>query len=224
MLKKPLHTSIAVERDEFESYEVEEENLHIVISVKDFRAIVQHAVSLRGDVSAAYSSPSQPMQLRYDGDEMKCEFVLMTVGERGATGQKAKSRTNARAPRQQLEATASRATSHAPAPAPAPVPQPVSQRAQQAVAQPAPIPSLRPSIVRPSQRPPPVALREESLFVTQEDDQWNPVDENDEDEEDNARLEWNANDVPVKRSFSLVALRYVGSREANITSSSITRP
>ena len=210
VLKKPLHTSIAVERDEFESYEVEEENLHIVISVKDFRAIVQHAVGLRGDVSASYSSPSQPMQLRYDGAEMKCEFVLMTVGERGAAGQKTKSRTNVRAPRQQLEATTSRATSHAPAPAS--VPQPVSQRTQQAAAQHAPIPSLRPPIVRPSQRPPPVALREESLFVTQEDDQWNPVDENDEDEEDNARLEWNASDVPVKNPLASVAFRSVAEK------------
>ena len=149
------------------------------------------------------------MQLRYNGDEMKCEFVLMTVGERGAGGQKTKSRASARAPRQQLEATASRATSRTPAPAPQPQPQPVPQKAPQPAVQPTPMPSLRPSIVRPSQRPPPVALREESLFVTQEDEQWKPVDDGDEeDDEDNARLEWNASDAPVRHPSSITTFEF----------------
>ena len=40
VLKKPLQTSIAVEADEFDDIDVEDK-LHIVISVKDFRAIIQ---------------------------------------------------------------------------------------------------------------------------------------------------------------------------------------
>ncbi|RYO87713.1 hypothetical protein DL766_005018 [Monosporascus sp. MC13-8B] len=198
VLKKPLHTSIAVERDEFESFEVEEERLHIVISVKDFRALVQHASISGGEIFASYSLPSQPMQLKYDGAEIKCEFLLMTVGERGAPGQKAKTaRANAKVPRQQLEAGASRATSHAPTP--------VRQPVQQPAAQSNPMLSLRPSISRPSQRPPPATLQDESLFVPQEnEDQWEPVNlGEDEDEEDNARLEWDASGIPHQSSMNM---------------------
>lgn len=189
VLKKPLHTSIAVERDEFEDFEVASENLHIVISVKDFRAIIHHAALIGQDISARYSTPSRPMQLKYDGDGLKCEFLLMTVGERGAAGQRTKkARANNIAPRPQLEAVASRATSNAPTPAPRPTPRQD------------PMPSLRPPNTRPrpSQRPPAShpELDEESLFVTQDnDEQFNPYDpdENeDEDEEDNARLGWDA--------------------------------
>lgn len=192
VLKKPLHTSIAVERDEFEDFVVEEDKLHIVISVKDFRAIVLHAGILGSQISAYYSMPSKPMQLRYDGDGIKCEFLLMTVGERGAPGQKTKkARGAAKGPKpQQLEAAASRAASraasHAPTPAPKlPTPKPQASRPDP------PVPSLRPSISRPSQRPPPATFESESLFVPQDDEhQWDPVNAGEEEDEENARLEW----------------------------------
>ncbi|KAK8055900.1 hypothetical protein PG993_001127 [Apiospora rasikravindrae] len=191
VLKKPLHTSIAVEKDEFDTFDVSEDKLHIVVSVKDFRAITQHAAFLGSEVSAQYSMPSRPMQIRYDGDGVKCEFLLMTVGERGAPGQRTKRpRAGARpTPRaQQLEAAASRATSNAPTPAPRPPP---ATRRE-------PIPSLRPTAPRQSQRPPPATLDHESLFVPQDDDyQWEPVRMNeDEEEEADARLEWDASDRP----------------------------
>ncbi|KAI1143650.1 Rad9-domain-containing protein [Hypoxylon sp. FL0543] len=187
VLKKPLHTSIAVERDEFEDFVVEEEKLHIVISVKDFRAIIQHAAFLGSQISACYSMPSKPMQFKYDGDAIKCEFLLMTVGERGAPGQKAKkTRGNAKGPKPpQLEAAASRAASKAPTPA-RQVPAPKAQAPRVD-----PVPSLRPPITRPSQRPPAATFESESLFVPQDDEhQWDPVNVGDEDEEENARLEW----------------------------------
>ncbi|KAI1393343.1 Rad9-domain-containing protein [Hypoxylon trugodes] len=190
VLKKPLHTSITVERDEFEDFVVEEDKLHIVISVKDFRAIIQHAGFLGSQISAHYSIPSKPMQLKYDGDGIKCEFLLMTVGDRGAPGQKAKkARGSAKGPKPpQLEAATSRAASHAPTPAPQ-LPPPKSQALR-----PDPVPSLRPSISinRPSQRPPPATFESESLFVPQDDEQqWEPVNVGeDEDGEENARLEW----------------------------------
>ncbi|KAI1658276.1 Rad9-domain-containing protein [Daldinia decipiens] len=187
VLKKPLHTSIAVERDEFEDFDVQEDKLHIVISVKDFRAIIQHANFLGSQISAYYSVPTKPLQLKYEGDGIKCEFLLMTVGERGAPGQKTKkTRGSAKGPKPpQLEAATSRAASHAPTPAPRMPPQPQAPR-------PEPVPSLRPSIVRPSQRPPPATFESESLFVPQDDEhQWDPVNVGgDEDEEENARLEW----------------------------------
>ncbi|KAI1326637.1 Rad9-domain-containing protein [Xylariaceae sp. FL0255] len=201
VLKKPLHTSIAVERDEFDSFFVEEDKLHIVIGVKDFRAIIQHAFILRSDVKAKYSTPAKPMQFRYDGDAIKCEFLLMTIGERGAPGQKAKrARANAKAPRGPgLEASTSRATSRAGSHAPTLVAPP------QAVApppktRPNPIPSLRPGVERSFHRPPPATLEEEALFVPQDqdnDEQWNPVTLDEDDEEDqNARLGWDASGNP----------------------------
>ncbi|KAI1758985.1 Rad9-domain-containing protein [Hypoxylon sp. FL1150] len=188
VLKKPLHTSIAVERDEFEDFAVDEDKLHIVISVKDFRAIVFHAGGLGSQILAHYSMPSKPMQLSYDGDGIKCEFLLMTVGERGAPGQKAKkSRSSTKGPKApQLEAATSRATSHAPTPAAQlpPPPQPSVPRTD-------PVPSLRPSISRPSQRPPPATVNSESLFVTQDDEhQWDPVNVNEEEDEENTRVGW----------------------------------
>ncbi|KAI0887582.1 Rad9-domain-containing protein [Annulohypoxylon maeteangense] len=188
VLKKPLHTSIAVERDEFEDFVVEEDKLHIVISVKDFRAIIQHAGFIGCPISAYYSIPSKPLQFKYEGDGIGCEFLLMTVGERGAPGQKAKkTRGGAKGAKPpQLEASTSRAASHASTPAPR-IPPPKSQGPRVD-----PVPSLRPPITRPSQRPPPATMQSESLFVPQDDEQqWDPVNVGeDEDEEENARLEW----------------------------------
>ncbi|KAI1878266.1 uncharacterized protein JN550_000448 [Neoarthrinium moseri] len=190
VLKKPLHTSIAIERDEFEAFEVAEENLHIVISVKDFRAITQHAAPLSSGITAVYSTASRPMQLSYEGDGLKCEFLLMTVGgERGDSGQKAKkARANAKGPRpNQLEAATSRATSRALTPAQDAAP------AGRSSTRPDPVPSLRPPVTRLSQRPPPPTFEDDSLFVPQDNDnQWDPVNLNEDEEEENARLEWNA--------------------------------
>ncbi|KAI0004868.1 Rad9-domain-containing protein [Xylariaceae sp. FL0662B] len=199
VLKKPLHTSIAIERDEFEVFVVEEDQLHIVISVKDFRAIIQHAGLLGREISAHYSVPARPMQLKYDGDGIKCEFLLMTVGERGAPGQKAKkARGNAKGPKPpQLEAAASRAPSHAPTPAP-------QSNAQPQVPRPVPVPSLRPPIVRPSQRPPPATLESESLFVAPDNDfQWEPVDVNEDEDEENTRLGWDTSADPQPSGMNM---------------------
>lgn len=135
------------------------------------------------------------MQVKYDGAEMKCEFLLMTVGERGAAAAKTKkARTQAqaagRAP--QLEAAPSRANSHAPTPVPrVSAPTPVSARSNA-------VPSLRPPILTPSQRPPPPTYQEESLFVPQDtDQQWDPVGMGDDDQEEDAQLGWDASDNPV---------------------------
>ncbi|KAI0015447.1 Rad9-domain-containing protein [Xylariomycetidae sp. FL0641] len=188
VLKKPLQTSIAVDRDEFDNFDIEEDDLHTVISVKDFRAIIQHASLLGSDVSAHYSVPTQPMQLVYNGDGIRCEFLLMTVGERGAAVQDSKkSRATAKPPRPQLEATASRSNSKGPTPVPQPAPS-----KPQASRQP-PIPSLRQPVTRPSPPRPPATMESESLFVPQDnDEQWEPVDVDQDEEEDDARLGWDA--------------------------------
>lgn len=199
-----------MEADEFDDIDVEDK-LHIVISVKDFRAIIQHAGITGNDISARYSVPTRPIQLSYTGDAISCEFLIMTVGERGSNpGQKTKKgRKNAaqsNGPR--LEAT-SRRTSVAPSEAPQAQPQPpLPSRPQQN-----PTPQLsaaRASAsrigafdLRPSQRPPPPpTMRSESLFV--EDEGWEPVRDEDEDVEEDARLEWDHSVDPVSSYDSLL--------------------
>ena len=218
MLKKPLQTSIAVEVDEFDDIDVEDK-LHVVISVKDFRAIIQHAGITGNDISARYSLPSKPIQLTYSGDAISCEFLIMTVGERGSTtGQRTKkgrkAATQDSAPR--LEAT-SRRTSVAPSEAQAPQSLPPTGASSTINADPSPASRMMPPAItpqmsgaratisrlgafdlRPSQRvPPPATMRSESLFV--EDESWEPVEDEDEDDEHNARLEWDHSE-PVSRT------------------------
>ncbi|KAH7308104.1 Rad9-domain-containing protein [Stachybotrys elegans] len=211
VLSKPLQTSIAVEADEFDDIDVEDK-LHIVISVKDFRAIIAHAGITGNDLSARYSIPARPIQLSYSSDAVSCEFLIMTVGERGSNpAQKTrKGRKNAKDnAASRLEAT-SRRTSMAPSEPPQ---RPVQLRPAQAQPTPVsmvphPTPNLsagRASIsrsgafdLRPSQRPPPATLRSESLFV--EDDGWEPVREEEDEEddgEDNARLGWDHSADPT---------------------------
>ncbi|TDZ18750.1 DNA repair protein rad9 [Colletotrichum orbiculare MAFF 240422] len=194
VLKKPLHTSIAIEVDEFEDLEVEE-RLRIVVSVKDFRAIILHAGTSGSNLSAKYSTPARPIQFAYQGDGLNSEFLLMTVGERGNPGQKTKKGKGKAGPRQQqLEAAAgSRRQSAAPS-------EPLEQPAAHSMPPP-PVASLRGAArtslfdLRPSQRPPPATMRSEGLFV--DDQEWEPVrDEADEDEEENARLEWDHSEHP----------------------------
>ncbi|TGJ88409.1 hypothetical protein E0Z10_g306 [Xylaria hypoxylon] len=180
VLKKPLQTSIAVARDEFDKFHVEEENLHIVISVKDFRAIA--------DAAQIRRRRHQVRVLAYD-----------CWGAWG-TGQKTKkTRGNTKGPaKPQLEETVSRADSHAPTPAPAPAPITPQSRVNRIL-------SLRPPIERPSQRPPPATLESESLFVPQDnDEQWEPVNvDEDEEEEENARLGWDTSNNPNPSAMNM---------------------
>lgn len=208
VLKKPLQTSIAVEVDEFDDIDVEDK-LHIVISVKDFRAIIHHAGNTGNDISARYSLPARPIQLTYASDAISCEFLIMTVGERGTNptqrtkkGRKSNNAQQSTGPR--LEA-ASRRTSVAPSEAQA---QPQERDAQQmpppARAHPHPTPqpsTARASAsrigafdLRPTQQAPPPTNQSESLFV--EDEGWEPVHDPDDDEDD-ARLEWDHSADPV---------------------------
>ena len=80
VLKQPLQTSITIDNLEFENFKVEEQ-LHIGISVKDFKAIVTHAETLKTSITALYSLPARPMQLNYHEHGMQCEFTLMTIGD-----------------------------------------------------------------------------------------------------------------------------------------------
>ena len=175
ILKQPLHTTIAVDTLEFGEFSVEEK-LHIVISVKDFKAIVAHSGISNTMVKALYSHPASPMQLSYSEDGILSEFILMTIGDsRGASATPAPnaSRANSKRPasRQPLEATSS------------------SKRA--AASMPPPPTSAAPSLAReasrvprPSPPPPQPSVQSQSLFLPADDDdrQWDPSNYDDDDE------------------------------------------
>ena len=186
VLKQPLQTSITVDNLDFENFKVEEQ-LHIGISVKDFKAIVTHAETLKASIMALYSFPTRPMQLSYHEHGMHCEFTLMTIGDyRGG------SVTPAPAARQVSAAPAERASSRQstvqntvqpriitmPPPSQPPprsfTKDPQSQRTQ-----------------RPSPPPPKASMDPESLFLrTDEDDDRIWGERNHDDEQDT--LGWDA--------------------------------
>lgn len=207
VLKKPLHTSIAVEMDEFDEIDVPEK-LHIIISVRDFRAILQHANWTSTELNAAYSRPGRPMKISYSGDGITCEFILMTVDEKSTTSaqRKGNPQAAAKAARPALDAASSgRPASGAETRARQPSPSQQQQQEQRPRSQMPPPP--RPAPPRSSQfdiraptKQPPSTLKSDSLFLPQpdEDEQWAPVNTDEDDEEgENARLEWDASNEPV---------------------------
>ncbi|KAJ5814418.1 uncharacterized protein N7503_001168 [Penicillium pulvis] len=80
LLKNPIHTSVAATKADFEEFSVED-NMHITINLKDFKAVVFHAETGMATMSAQYTRPCKPMQLTYDIPGIKAEFTLMTRGE-----------------------------------------------------------------------------------------------------------------------------------------------
>ncbi|ROW17741.1 hypothetical protein VPNG_00682 [Cytospora leucostoma] len=193
----PLHTSIAVEMDEFDNIEVAEK-LHIIISVRDFRAILQHANWTSSELNAAYSTPGRPMKIAYNGDGIICDFVLMTVDEKGTAAQKkGQNKAATKASRPALNAApntpAAEANDH--------VRQPNPSKEQQAQQASMPPPARRSVAPRSSQfdirapfAQPPSTLKSDSLFLPQpdEDEQWEPVNPDEDEEGENPRLEWGA--------------------------------
>lgn len=205
--------------DEFDDVEVQDK-LHIIISVKDFRAILQHAQLTSGDLTTTYSDPGRPMKLSYSRDGIICDFILMTVGEKDAITQRhknprAKASDAARASVQPAQPVLDSASHRASSAAGNNANQPTSQRPQQQQVKTPTRPSAARQSgfdIRPPPVPPPGTARSDSLFVQQDDDQdqmWEPVNPDEEDEEeaaDNSRLEWNATNEPV---LALCSLAYV---------------
>lgn len=104
ILKHPLATAVAVNTSDFEEFSVQE-GLHIIISVKDFKAIIIHADTLKTSLKAYYSQPTRPLQFSYGTDGLLCEFTLMTSGDYSAAPS---------TPAPTLQAPTSRQTSRAP--------------------------------------------------------------------------------------------------------------
>lgn len=80
ILKHPLVTAVAVNTSDFELFDVQP-GLHIIIHVKDFKAIVIHADTLKTSLKAYFSQPTRPLQFSYGSEGLSCEFTLMTSGD-----------------------------------------------------------------------------------------------------------------------------------------------
>ncbi|KAL3425603.1 hypothetical protein PVAG01_02394 [Phlyctema vagabunda] len=193
ILKQPLHTTIAVDTQEFADFAVEDK-LHIVVSVKDFKSIINHAGISDTVVKVAYSRPTNPLQVKYSDEGVTSEFILMTIGEpRGnsATPGPNESRASRRpASRQPLD------------------PRQSSRRSLERVEMPPPnsaAPSFSRKASKPSPPPPQPSIQSNALFFPEADDdrRWDPVDY--DEDEDGEMLLWDAgaeNDTKSSRRLN----------------------
>ncbi|KAJ6032119.1 Rad9/Ddc1 [Penicillium herquei] len=190
ILKFPVHTSVATDKKDFEEFLVED-NMHIAMNLKDFKAVVSHAETSSATVTARYTRPCKPLQLAYGFEGINAEFTIMTRGE--SDGEDAPPSTRASIP--QL----SRQTPAPATPAPISVSRSDSLRPTPNTQMPPPL--ARNRSIRPlngtstqehlSQRPTSenpsnltsasASMDFDSLFVPQDDDrQWDEVNEEDE--------------------------------------------
>jgi len=186
VLKYPVHTSVACDKKDFEEFIVEE-NMHIAINLKDFKAVVAHAETANATVTARYTSPCKPMQLAYEFEGIRAEFTVMTRGEADV----GETSSSGRAVIPQF--------SQRQAPTPAPISVSRNETPQMARSMEMPPPSVRSRSIRPlngsstqenlTSRPTmdklsaSASMDFDSLFVPADDDrQWDEM--NDEDEEE----------------------------------------
>lgn len=71
---------MAIETRDFAHFSVEE-GLHVAMNIRDFRAIILHADTLKVPITARYTQPCRPLQFSYGIPGMTCEITLMTRGE-----------------------------------------------------------------------------------------------------------------------------------------------
>lgn len=169
--------------------------MHIVISVRDFKAIVTHAETLGGSISAYFSLPTRPLQFTYQSFGVHCEFTLTTTGDlRGASSTPNRKFISTRSSSQQASVAPpqpSRTSSEMPPPARPSFNKPLSSQSQRA--------SLKAQVHQPSvteSDPDP-----ESLFMPggDEDQTWDPPNyDHDEAEE---MLGWDASNDNPSASF-----------------------
>lgn len=184
-MKQPLHTAITLETADFEEFDVEDK-VHAGISVKDFKAIILHAETLKASISALYSYPTRPMQLSYTENGMQCEFTLQTLGEfRGSSVAPASNvirPTLSRPPtRQSAQGLALQEIREQTVNSMPPPPQPVGRSFSQMASQ---------RTTRPSPPPPKASVNEESLFVPDDDEEDRVWGARNYEEEDEGELRW----------------------------------
>jgi len=206
VLKYPVHTSVAADKRDFEEILIED-NMHIAINLKDFKAVVAHAETANATVTARYTQPCKPLQLAYDFEGVNAEFTIMTRGEVEGETAPASSRVG-------MPQLSQRQTSAPISVSRTNTPRGVTPSRQM----PPPPPPPRSRSIRPlngsstqehlapaaaSDRPDSsVSMDYDSLFVPADDDrQW---DEMDEQEEPQDILGWDASGRQVCGSSGLV--------------------
>ena len=191
VLKQPLQTSITIDNLDFEEFKVEEK-LHIGISVKDFKAIVAHAETLKTSLTAYYSYPTRPMQLSYQDRGMQCDFTLMTIGDySGGSATPAPATARRPSAATSVETPPSRQNSAAVTPAhvtPAVKMPPPTEPASRSFAR---DPPQSQKIQRPSPPPPKRSMNDESLFIPADEDEDRQWGERNYDEEEDT-VGWSA--------------------------------
>lgn len=177
ILKQPMHTSVALERKDFDGFDVQE-GLHIGTMVKDFRAIVAHAEAMRVPVTARYSRGNRPMQISYESNGLIAEFTLMTRGTSNVSSASHAStpareismRPASRAPETATATEQSTATTSRRLGASAEMPPPAARTSFRDTAHPLPIGSVS----RVNAPAPSASINPDSLFIPADDDdqQW----------------------------------------------------
>ena len=170
-----------------------QDQMHLVISVKDFRAIVTHAHTLGGPITTHFSFPTRPLQFSYKNFGMHCEFTLMTTGDyQGSSTPNPKfisTRSGSRQP------SASRQPSIVPQPPPSRPPSEMPPPARPSFSKPLSSQSQRPSLKAQVRQPLPEENDPdpESLFLPSgdEDATWDPPNYGADDEEEEM-LGWDA--------------------------------
>ncbi|GAM37014.1 DNA repair protein [Talaromyces pinophilus] len=197
ILKQPVHTSVAIDKKDFEEFTVKD-GLHVAINVKDFKAAVIHADTMKTSITARYTRPCRPLQLAYvSEDGIDSEFTLMTRGDID----EADNDDDASRPVSQLSARP--AARRVAAPEPATIPSASAASAASSAARSAmPPPSSRPAIT--SRKPElmssaasraALADIHDSLFVPADDDrQWDEQAYDEADDQD--ILGWDSNIEP----------------------------
>lgn len=187
MLKQPLETAITLHTEDFDDFHMQE-NMHIVINVKDFKAIVTHAETLHGTIAAHFSYPTRPLQFSYQSNGMHCDFTLMTTGDyRGASSTPKpnfiSNRSSSRAPSAVPVQHLSRSASEMPPPPRPNIDKPLSSQSQRKPLRP---PSHQASVTDSD------AGHEDGLFMPGggDDQTWDPP--NYENEEEEEMLGWDA--------------------------------
>lgn len=170
-----------------------EDNLHIAIIAKDFKAVVTHADTAKATITARYTRPCRPLQLAYEFEGITCEFTLMTRGEADDDEP-----NSSRPPASALSARST--------PRPAQVNTPRNFSARQPMAPPGSRPTQRPSQASaPAERNISTprhasSIDHDSLFVPMDDDrQWDEPNYEDDGED---RLGWDATADQVCASIS----------------------
>ncbi|KAJ5963800.1 Rad9/DDC1 [Penicillium vulpinum] len=191
ILKHPVHTSVAADNRDFQEYLVEE-NMHVAINLKDFKAVVAHAETANATVTARYTRPCKPLQLEYRFEGISAEFTVMTRGQ--ADSEDVPMSTRATIPRQTptvpISAVRPRDTRPSVIPSaqmPPPPPRSRSIRPLNGSSTQENL-SQRASVDRPAASG--LSMEFDSLFVPADDDrQW---DEMNEEEEPQDILGWDA--------------------------------